>query len=100
MNDQLLSLLGIARRAGRLSLGFDVAAEVMTAKKSSLLILASDLSERTLKNIKRIAEQSKTPTIVLDIPMNRLGAAVGKTTGIISVNDKGFAEKIKTLCSE
>lgn len=100
MNHKLLSLLGIARRAGRLSLGFDVAAEAMTGGKSHLLILADDLSERTLKNIKKIAEQSDTPTIVLNISMEQLGAAIGKTTGIVSVNDKGFAEKMKTLCQE
>lgn len=100
MYNKLLSLLGIARRAERLSLGFDVAAESMTSGKSKLLILAGDLSERTLRNIKKLAQESDTPTIVLDITMQQLGAAVGKTTGIISVNDKGFAEKMKTLCTQ
>ncbi len=32
--------------------------------------------------------------------MQQLGAAIGKATGIISVNDAGFAGKLKTLCTE
>lgn len=100
MNNKLLSLLGIARRAGRLSLGYDSAEEAMKNGKSRLLILAGDLSERTLRNITQTARQTDTRTIVSDIPMERLGAAVGKQVGIISVNDKGFAEKMKTLCNE
>ncbi len=100
MNDKLLSLLGIARRAGRLTLGFDAASESMQKGKTELLLLAADLSPRTLRNIQNTAGQTDTLTIVSDISMQQLGAAVGKATGIISVNDKGFAEKMKTLCNE
>ncbi len=100
MNDKLLSLLGIARRAGRLSLGFDVAAEAMRSGKSSLLLLADDLSERTMRNITETARQTDTQTIVLNISMEQLGGSVGKAVGIISVNDAGFAKKMKTLCTE
>ncbi len=100
MNDKLLSFLGIARRAGRLSLGFDAAAEAMRGGKSELLILSDDLSERTERKIKDIARQTETQTIVLNISMEKLGGSVGKITGIISVNDGGFAKKLKTLCAE
>ena len=100
MNKKLLSLLGIARRAGRLSLGFDAAADAMQNNQCRLLLLANDLSERTVRSITRTAQQTDTRMIVLDIPMETLGAAIGKLTGIVSVNDKGFAEKMKTLCGE
>ena len=100
MNDKLLSLLGIARRAGRLSLGFDAAADAMQSGKSKLLILAEDLSERTLRNITDTARHTDTRTVVLNISMEQLGRSVGKTVGIISVNDEGFAKKLKTLCTE
>ncbi len=100
MNEKLLSLLGIARRAGRLSLGFDAATESMQKGRCRLLLLANDLSERTVRNITLSARQTETPTIVTDSTMQQLGAAVGKTTGIISVNDNGFADKMRTLCTE
>ena len=66
--DKILNFLGIARRAGKLSLGFDAAEESVNKKKSKLLILACDVSERTRKSV-----------------------------GIISVNDEGFAKRLEEL---
>ena len=95
MNDKLLSLLGIARRAGRLTLGFDAAADSMRNGRTKLLLLAGDLSERTVRSISNTAQQTNTEIIRTDIPMQQLGAAIGKATGIISVNDAGFAGNLK-----
>lgn len=100
MNDRLMSLLGIARKAGRLSLGADPAAEAMSKGKTYLVFLASDLSERSKRSIQEKTDQYGVMTISLDVTKDALGAAVGKMTGIIAVNDKGFAEKMKTLCAE
>lgn len=100
MNDKLLSFLGIARRAGRLALGFDMATESMNKGKSKLLFLANDLSPRTMKSITETAKRSDTQTIVLNISMEHIGMSIGKVTGIISVNDEGFAEKLKKLYGE
>ena len=99
MNNKLLSLLGIARRAGRISLGFDAAVDSVHGGQCKLLLLANDLSERTKRAIVRTADDSKVKTVFLDIPMEELGASVGKLTGIISVNDQGFADKMITLCN-
>ncbi len=100
MNDKLLSFLGIARRAGRLSLGFDMAAESMKKGKSKLLLITEDLSPRTTRSIIETARKSATQTIVLNISMEQIGKSLGKVTGIISVNDEGFAKKLKMLCAE
>ncbi len=100
MNNKLLSLLGIARRAGRVSLGFDSAVDSMHNGKCRLLLLASDLSERTKRLAARAAEDSDVRTVFLDIPMEELGASVGKYTGIIAVNDRGFADRIISLYNE
>ena len=101
MNEKLLSLLGIARRAGRLSLGHDAAADAMQNGKASLLLLAADLSPHSAGSVTYIAEQAGVPVATIDATMEQLGNAVGKQlTGIISVNDSGFAKKINTLCAE
>lgn len=100
MNERLLSFLGIARRAGRLSLGYDSTVEAMTKGSSCLVLLAADLSERTKHSINTAAQGTNTPLIETNIPMEQLGAAVGKATGIISVNDSGFARKLNALCKE
>lgn len=100
MNDRILSFLGLARRAGKLSLGFDPAVDAMIHGRSRLLLLCNDLSERSRNRILRITERNKTETISLDISMNEVGMAIGKTSGIISVDDEGFAKKLVMLCED
>lgn len=101
MNDPLLSMLGIAKRAGRLSCGFDAAADSMKKGRSSLLIIAADVSERTKRSASDTALSCKTPYVICSRTMEQLGRAVGRrTTGIISIDDRGFAEKLKTLCAD
>ena len=101
MNKNLLSLLGIARRAGRLTLGFDPSVSSINGGEVFLLILAGDLSERTMRNITALSKEKRVRTIVLeDISMDQIGAAIGKRTGIVAVNDEGFANKLEILCCE
>ena len=86
--NKLLSLLGIARRAGRLSLGNDPA------------LVANDLSKRTLKGVCFAAEEAHIDVLTMNETMDEIGAALGKRTGVIAVNDAGFANKMRTMCSE
>ncbi len=92
-----LNLLGLARRAGKLSLGFDSAEESVIKKKSRLIITAVDISERTLSAFYKKAESNNINIIASNIPMADLGAAVGKLVGVVSVNDEGFAKKLQQL---
>ena len=101
MNERLLSLLGLARRAGKLSMGFDASAEAMRRGEAALLLLSDDLSERTNKSIRSVAEQYNISVVCCGCGMDAMGHAAGrKKTGIITVCDNGFAEKMKALCAE
>lgn len=100
MNNKLLSLLGIARRAGRLTMGFDAAAESIKKGESKLLLLSDDLSEKSKKSIGYTAQQNGVEVLITGCTMSDTGNALGrKQTGIISVNDSGFAKKMKDLCT-
>ena len=100
MNERILSMLGLARRAGRLSAGFDAVTESLQRGRAQLVLIASDISDRSRGNICRTAEGAGCPVIILDIPQSAVGAAIGKKSGIVSVDDGGFAKKIQTLCNE
>ena len=100
MNPPILSLLGLARRAGRLSMGYDAAEEAMREQSSCLLLLTGDLSERTRRGMTRVAEETGTPLALLACSMEEMQAAIGRRTGIVSVNDAGFAKKCKQLFIE
>lgn len=95
-----LSLLGLARRAGRLSPGFDAAAEAVKKGTARVILLAGDVSPRTAKKIEAAAVQSGVPVCRLAETMQQVGAAIGKkTAGVLAVNDDGFARKLSALCA-
>ena len=95
--DKFLSLLGIARRAGKLALGNDPVLEAIRKGEAKLLLAAADLSPRTKKNIMAAAEKEEILLLQTDILMDVFAGAIGKRVGILSVNDAGFANKLRQL---
>lgn len=102
MNNKFLSLLGIARKAGKLGLGHDAAKGAIVSGKARLCILSNDVSERLKKEFEGLtcSEASGVPVIITDCTMFELGHAVGSKAGVITVNDEGFAEKLKRLSED
>jgi ribosomal protein L7Ae-like RNA K-turn-binding protein len=100
MDEKLLHLLGIARRAGRLALGSEAVLDALRKRKPALVLLASDLSQRTASNISSSAQQAGIPTRGIRSNMNEIEAALGRRTGVIAVNDMGFAKKLLALIAE
>lgn len=96
MKAKVLTLLGFAAKSGNLSYGFSVCKEALSRKKARLVIIASDISEKTNKEIVFIAEKSGVTFLKLtNINIFELSNAVGHKCGIISVNENGFAKAIK-----
>lgn len=100
MNDKLKSILGLARKANKLSLGYDPVLEVIEKKIAKLVIFSSDASSKTVDNIKRKAKSNNVYTVNIKYDMNFINSAVGKRCAVISVNDEGFSKKIKSLIEE
>ena len=97
MNDAVMSLLGLARRANRLSLGFDSVCDSVRKGEAQIVLTTSDFSEGSLKKLMRCTEGCGTEHIAIPYDGDRLNAALGKAVRVISVNDGGFAKKIKLL---
>ncbi len=100
MNDKLLHLLGIARRAGRLSLGNDPAIESLRKGQTHLILLASDLSPRTAGGVEFAANEEGVAAVRTKATMDEISMALGKRTGVVAVNDAGFAKKLLALCAD
>ena len=96
MNNKLLSLLGLMRRAGKLSLGFDAAAESAETGVSCLILTTADISPKTLKEL-NYKINNKTDVIAIRCNQDDMQHAIGKAVKIISINDKGFAQKARLL---
>lgn len=96
-NDRLLSLLGLARRAGRLTMGNDAVISSVEEGISALVLLAGDLSPRTVKGVELAAQNASVDTVRIVQTMDQISLALGKRCGVVSINDTGFAKKARTL---
>lgn len=96
-SDRLLSLLGLARRAGRLTLGNDAAISSVVDGVSALILLADDLSPRTVKGVEQAAEEASVEVVRIAQTMDEISIALGKRCGVVSIDDAGFAKKARTL---
>ena len=98
MHDPLESLLGLARKCGKLVAGFDEVANSISTHRAKLVLIAGDAAERTARNIKRICESADVPVYNIQQDKITVGHAVGMPpTGIISLIDAGFANKARLL---
>lgn len=70
-------LLGIARRAGRLSTGFDAVCAQIGEGKAELVLLACDLSEKTGKELRYAARDRKLSAIRLPLDKETISRALG-----------------------
>ena len=112
MNEPLLNMLGIARRAGKLSIGFEAAAEAVRYGKSRLIVAAADVSAKTEKEIRyligRRGAEGKQPDgkppdgflgiIRIPFDMKTMSKAIGTKAGILSVDDDGLAGAVCKRC--
>lgn len=92
--NKVLSLLGLARRAGKLEAGFDAAASAAREKRARLLLAASDISEKTFKNLRYEGERAGIPAVRLAAAMDEMGRACGVKAGVLAVDDQGFAQAL------
>lgn len=97
MNDKFLSLLGMARRSGRVSLGHDAVVGSIIRNKAKLCILSDEASERLKKEIMHACnyENKNIPVIIAHYDMLTLSSAVGSKAAVVSVDDEGFAKALQ-----
>ena len=97
--NKALSMLGLARRAGRLSMGHDAALSAVAEKKASLLIFASDSSQRLKREFKTFAENHGLDIAILEpvITESEIYSSCGRKAGVLTVNDDNFSKKIISI---
>lgn len=89
-----INTLGLCKKCGKLITGFDAVVDEMGKEKSRIsgVLVASDISEKTLKELKfQSAKLSfSRPVIKINATMDELERVLSKRTGIIAVLDEGF----------
>ena len=95
MNEKFSALLGFAAKSGNLSYGMDSTVASVKAKKAKLVVVCSDVSEKSRKEISFQCENMGVRVIFPDdFNMEAAFGAVGRSCGILAVNDSSFADGI------
>ena len=96
--DSVLSLLGFAAKAGKLSFGTHATDFAITSKRANLVLAAEDISEKSVKELKFKADKKSITVLNLSgISTAELSKRVGKNCGILAVTDQGFADAITKI---
>ena len=90
----ILRMLGLARRARKLAVGTDAAIDAARSGKAAVVVLASDASERTKKQIGDKCASHGVTLIRLEADRQTLAASLGSKDGQTSacaVTDRNMA---------
>ncbi|KRK74364.1 L7Ae/L30e/S12e/Gadd45 family ribosomal protein [Lacticaseibacillus nasuensis] len=93
---QAEQLLGLARRAGKLTTGEGFVLTAIRDGSAKLVMLASDTAKNTTKTI---SDKSSFYEVPLSTALTRdqLSNAIGALRSVVAVTDSGFAKKLIKL---
>ncbi|CAG9619672.1 YlxQ family RNA-binding protein [Sutcliffiella rhizosphaerae] len=97
MNNQWLSLVGLATRARKTITGEDLVLKEVRAGKAKLVLIAEDASANTRKKLHDKCSYYNIPIRTVE---NRyeLGRALGKDARVsVAIVDEGFANKLLSM---
>jgi len=100
--NKVLSMLGLARRAGKLSMGHDMVLKSLHSGKAEMILFADDSSKRLKHEFQVTMEKKKisVPVFEPQISISEIHYSCGYKAGVITVDDKNFSKKIISLLQE
>lgn len=99
MDNALLGFLGILRRAGKVSYGYDAVAREILKHNAQAVLLASDASERTKRAVENICSVNDLKPVETKFTAETLGACLGRDrVAVVSVAGRKAADKAGKLC--
>ena len=95
---RLASMIGLCRRANRLGCGVDTIKDALKTGRAHVVLLASDPSDRTRK---QLCDKCRTAGVEL-IPVSLTKEELGRACGLMELSacavlDAEFAKAIRTL---
>ena len=93
---EIMGILGLSRRAGKLCCGHDVVKETIVKSTAELVFLSVDASERLEREMTYACTYNgkNIPIIRTSYSMADFANSIGKGAGVFSVTDTGFAKKL------
>ncbi len=94
MSSNEYGLLGLCRRAGRLSMGHDMCKGAVRSGKAQLCIISSEASERITDEFISLCSESGIRMFKIPLKIDEIHRLIGYKAGVITVDDSGFAESV------
>lgn len=100
-NDDILRLLGLARKAGKLEAGEEPVGAACRARQAKLVVVAADASPNTYRRIAHFGEAGNVLWLTLPCTKAELGSVLGRgSCAMAALLDAGFAATLaKKLAS-
>ena len=99
--ERILSMLGLAHKAGRVEIGEEPVGAVCRAHHARLVLLASDAAPNTRRRAAHFGEAGNVLFLELPFTKAELGRAVGRTSvAIVAVTDIGLANAVVRRLAE
>lgn len=93
--EEIRGLLGLARRANRLSVGSRETRLALRRGEVRLVLLAGDASPRDRERLERLAEEEEIPARVVGSRAS-LGEAIGRSgVAVVGIRDRGMADALE-----
>ena len=93
--DRVLSMLGIAAKAGKIASGEFATENAVKSGKAFLVVTASDASENTAKKFRDMTDFYRVPLVVYGTKES-LGGCIGKDyRSSLAVTDEKLAEAVQ-----
>lgn len=98
-NQKIISMLGLARRAGKLFMGHDAVNKALIEKRVKLLLFCNDVSPRLIKEFEKTIQLHAVDVKIAktDISMDEIYYGIGRKAGVLALDDENFASKIISL---
>jgi len=93
-SSKLESLVGLARRAGKVAVGTAAVEEALLKKKVRLVLLAEDVSPNTEERVLRLAKTSGVPVLKTGTKSAWGALFRRKELGLLAILDTNFAKGI------
>lgn len=94
MQNKISALLGFSRKSGALKLGTEATRESVLRRRAKLVLLANDISPKSVKEIRFICDKNNIKAEILPMTIEEISAAIGRRAGILAIEDEGFASAI------
>ena len=94
LKNNIYGLLGLARRAGKISFGTESSMEAIEKRKAKFVIVAKDASDRTKKIFENIAQEKNIPFRIAGT-IEEISNSIGQINkAVVTVNDENFSKEI------